>query len=104
MKLMCKCHGVSGACTLRTCWLAMQPFKTVGKYLKARYNGATQVMINQDGSSLIVANRNHKRPTRRDLVYLEKSPDYCSPDISIGKDQDIVDKVFNKFAIAVYIF
>ncbi|XP_063436959.1 protein Wnt-2b-A-like isoform X2 [Mytilus trossulus] len=84
MKLTCKCHGVSGACTIRTCWLAMQSFRYVGKYLRLKYNGATQVMIDQDGSGLIVANRNHKRPTRRDLVYLEDSPDYCETDIGIG--------------------
>lgn len=84
MKLTCKCHGVSGACTIRTCWLAMQSFKRVGEYLRLKYNGATQVMINQDGSGLIVHDRNHKRPTRRDLVYLEESPDYCTTDIEIG--------------------
>ena len=49
MKLTCKCHGVSGACTIRTCWLAMQSFRRVGEYLRLKYNGATQVMINQDG-------------------------------------------------------
>ncbi|KAJ8302362.1 hypothetical protein KUTeg_021349 [Tegillarca granosa] len=84
MKLECKCHGVSGACTIRTCWLAMQEFRRVGEYLKLKYNGATQVMMNQEGSSLIVANRNHKRPTRKDLVYLEHSPDYCINNLQIG--------------------
>lgn len=85
MKLECKCHGVSGACTIRTCWLAMQEFRRVGEYLKLKYNGATQVMMNQEGSSLIVANKNHKRPTRKDLVYLEHSPDYCINNLQIGK-------------------
>ncbi|PVD24362.1 hypothetical protein C0Q70_14843 [Pomacea canaliculata] len=83
-KLECKCHGVSGSCTVRTCWLAMQEFRRVGNYLKTKHNGATQVMINQDGSGLIVANQNHKRPTRSDLVYFEKSPDYCVNDPSVG--------------------
>ncbi|KAK6177361.1 hypothetical protein SNE40_015479 [Patella caerulea] len=83
-KLECKCHGVSGSCTIRTCWLAMQEFRRVGDYLKLKYNGATQIMINQAGTGLIVANRNHKRPTRSDLVYFETSPDYCIKDIEIG--------------------
>lgn len=84
MKLECKCHGVSGACTIRTCWLAMQDFRRVGHYLKTKYNGATQVMMNQAGTGLIVANKNHKRPTRSDLVYLEASPDYCQRNLQRG--------------------
>ncbi|XP_041348531.1 protein Wnt-2b-A-like [Gigantopelta aegis] len=83
-KLECKCHGVSGSCTIRTCWLAMQEFRRVGDYLKMKYNGATQVMMNQEGTGLIVANRNHKRFTRSDLVYFETSPDYCVHDTKIG--------------------
>jgi len=62
----------------------MQQFRRVGVYLKMRYNGATQVMMNQEGSGIIVANRNHKRPTRRDLVYLESSPDFCVNDSGMG--------------------
>ncbi|XP_064632962.1 protein Wnt-2b-like isoform X2 [Lineus longissimus] len=84
MKLQCKCHGVSGSCAIRTCWLAMMEFRRVGQYLKTKYNGATQVMMNQDGTGLIVANRNHKRPTRSDLVYFESSPDYCLKDPKTG--------------------
>ncbi|XP_067683611.1 protein Wnt-2b-A-like isoform X2 [Haliotis asinina] len=83
-KLECKCHGVSGSCAIRTCWLAMQDFRRVGDYLKTKYNGATQVMMNQEGTGLIVANKNHKRPTRSDLVYFEMSPDYCLRDLEIG--------------------
>ncbi|KAI0211050.1 Protein Wnt-2b [Lamellibrachia satsuma] len=77
MRMTCKCHGVSGSCTVRTCWLAMQHFRKVGDHLRRRYNGATQVMMNQDGARLVVANKNYKRPTRSDVVYLEASPDYC---------------------------
>ncbi len=43
-----------------------------------------QTMMNQEGTSLIVANKNHKKPTRSDLVYFEESPDYCVQDSEIG--------------------
>lgn len=88
MKLACKCHGVSGACTIRTCWQAMQPFRRVGEYLKRKYNGATHVMIDQGGSGIVVANHHFKKPTRKDLVYMEASPDYCVRDLSIGTQPD----------------
>ncbi|GFO44421.1 hypothetical protein PoB_007092600 [Plakobranchus ocellatus] len=84
-KLQCKCHGVSGSCTLRTCWLAMMEFRLVAAHLKMRYNGATQVMMTQKGDNLRVVDRNHKRPTRSDLVYLESSPDYCVQDPIVGR-------------------
>ena len=85
MKKECKCHGVSGSCTTRTCWNAMQEFRRVGDYLKMKYNGATQVMMKQSGKGLVVANKNHKGPTKSDLVYLENSPDYCLQDYTTGK-------------------
>ena len=63
----------------------MQQFRKVGTYLKLKYNGATQVMMNQEGTGMMVADRNHKKPTKRDLVYLEKSPDFCRVDTGMGE-------------------
>ncbi|XP_035677623.1 protein Wnt-2b-A-like isoform X1 [Branchiostoma floridae] len=84
MKMECKCHGVSGSCTLRTCWRAMAHFRKVTDYLKRRYDGAVEVTMNQDGTRLIVSDRNHKTPTKSDLVYFETSPDYCLADDDTG--------------------
>lgn len=63
----------------------MMEFRRVGDYLKNKYNGAVQVMMNQEGTGLIVANKDHKRPTRSDLVYFEASPDYCLRNLEIGE-------------------
>lgn len=57
----------------------------LGEYLKRKYNGATHVMIDQGGSGIVVANHHFKKPTRKDLVYMEASPDYCVQDLSIGE-------------------
>ncbi|XP_073471831.1 protein Wnt-2b [Aquarana catesbeiana] len=84
MKLECKCHGVSGSCTLRTCWRAMSDFRKTGDYLRRKYNGAIQVTMNQDGTSFTVANQDFRKPTKKDLVYFENSPDYCLMDKSAG--------------------
>ncbi|XP_059832438.1 protein Wnt-2 [Hypanus sabinus] len=84
LKLECKCHGVSGSCTLRTCWLAMADFQKTGSYLRRKYNGAIQVIMNQDGTGFTVADKNFKKPTKNDLVYFESSPDYCVMDREAG--------------------
>ncbi|ELW67346.1 Protein Wnt-9a [Tupaia chinensis] len=39
----CKCHGVSGSCTVRTCWRQLAPFHEVGKHLKHKYETALKV-------------------------------------------------------------
>ncbi|KFQ37306.1 Protein Wnt-2, partial [Merops nubicus] len=84
LKQECKCHGVSGSCTLRTCWLAMADFRKTGDYLWKKYNGAIQVVMNQDGTGFTVANKRFKKPTKNDLVYFESSPDYCIRDRDVG--------------------
>lgn len=84
MKLECKCHGVSGSCTLRTCWLAMSDFRKTGDYLRKKYNGAIEVTVNQDGAGFTVAHKDFRNATKNDLVYFENSPDYCLMDKSAG--------------------
>ncbi|KAF6778826.1 hypothetical protein AHF37_01419 [Paragonimus kellicotti] len=39
----CKCHGVSGACSMRTCWQRVNEFRRVGILLKAAYDEAVRV-------------------------------------------------------------
>nr|WCP86875.1 WNT 2-1 [Cyprinus carpio] len=84
MNLECKCHGVSGSCNVRTCWLAMADFRQTGDYLRKKYNSAIQVVMNQYGTSFTSAYRMFKRPTKNDLVYFEDSPDYCIWDHESG--------------------
>ncbi|MEQ2181895.1 Protein Wnt-2b [Goodea atripinnis] len=45
MNMECKCHGVSGSCTLRTCWMALSDFRKTGDYLRRKYNGAVEIVI-----------------------------------------------------------
>ena len=88
MKTECKCHGVSGSCAIRTCWLAMKDFRKVGDFLRTRFNAATKVTMDQRKTGLVVVDKNHKRPTRSDLVYFEASPDYCVNSAYTGRYQD----------------
>lgn len=63
----------------------MADFRKTGDYLWKKYNGAIQVVMNQDGTGFTVANKKFKKPTKNDLVYFESSPDYCIRDRDVGK-------------------
>lgn len=85
MTLECKCHGVSGSCSIRTCWLAMADFRRTSDHLRKKYNGAVQVAVNQYGTGFTAAHTRFKRPSKNDLVYSEDSPDYCIRDYESGE-------------------
>lgn len=86
MELVCKCHGVSGSCTVRVCWRRLQPFRIIGNVLTSKFDGATYVRAVQrrHKAALRPLKRNIKRPSKRDLVYLEESPDYCHRNETLG--------------------
>lgn len=83
MRLTCKCHGVSGSCSLVTCWKQLAPFREVGDHLKEKYDSATEVKLNRRGK-LQVRHRKFNVPTLEDLVYLHESPDYCVYNETLG--------------------
>lgn len=65
MRKECKCHGMSGSCTVKTCWMRLPNFRVVGDNLKDRFDGATRIQVsnsvrgNSGGSSDNVINNNH---------------------------------------------
>ncbi|GFQ86794.1 protein Wnt-2b [Trichonephila clavata] len=81
-RLQCKCHGVSGSCASRTCWKVQTDFGEVGRLLKKRYEGAVQVTVDNQNNLMPLEGR--KPFSKLDLVYFEHSPDYCTPNKSVG--------------------
>lgn len=97
MRQECKCHGMSGSCTVKTCWMRLPPFRLVGDNLKDRFDGASRVMVSNAGSlratggrksrynfQLKPYNPDHKPPGVKDLVYLEPSPLFCERNPRLG--------------------
>ncbi|XP_071527166.1 protein Wnt-7b-like isoform X2 [Panulirus ornatus] len=86
----CKCHGVSGSCTMKTCWRTLPPFTAVGRHLLRKYNKAKFVVVhrNRRRSSpflrLQKSQRRARQPRRSHLVYLQKSPNYCEMNPATG--------------------
>ncbi|XP_050704663.1 protein Wnt-2-like [Eriocheir sinensis] len=64
MRTECKCHGVSGSCTVKTCWKTLPPFTFIGKHLFHKYRKAKSVSVHKAWST---ASRGSKSafPTRR---------------------------------------
>jgi len=83
MKVTCKCHGLSGSCSLITCWQQLAPFRKVGDYLRDKYEGATRVKPTR-GGRLRLHRRNVKIPTANDLVFIKESPNYCHHNSTTG--------------------
>ncbi|CAH2281861.1 Wnt-9a [Pelobates cultripes] len=89
VKTTCKCHGVSGSCTVRTCWRQLSPFHEIGKQLKLKYEtslkvGSTTNEANEatgDGEiappKKPIAGHSDQIPRTTDLIYMEDSPNFC---------------------------
>ncbi|XP_046441680.1 protein Wnt-6-like [Daphnia pulex] len=84
MRTECKCHGLSGSCTLRTCWRKLPLFRDVATRLKEKFDGAAKVIPGNDGKTIIPEVASIKPPGREDLIYSEESPDFCNPDRVTG--------------------
>lgn len=113
MRTECKCHGLSGSCTLRTCWRKLPLFRDVATRLKEKFDGAAKVIPGKqftvirkskffmsfakcliyffcnhkqgnDGKTIIPEVASIKPPGREDLIYSEESPDFCNPDRVTG--------------------
>lgn len=42
MKKHCKCHGMSGSCTVKSCWMQMTSFSEIARQLRKRYDYAVR--------------------------------------------------------------
>ena len=104
--MKCRCHGVSGSCGVRTCWRALPNFREVGDTLKKKYESSVEIspkiptfdisttfdssrkaLPEADGKNILL--RREKRRRREpisdtELVYVEKSPNYCKKDLVKG--------------------
>ncbi|GAB6018701.1 Wnt10p [Chamberlinius hualienensis] len=110
VEVRCKCHGMSGSCELKTCWRSVTNFRRTGSILKERYRHAVLVAHANTGSGRNVlriasvslkkkrkkkkkediaatksvskskSNRGSSKPKNNDLVFLERSPNFCEAD------------------------
>ncbi|KAG5898711.1 hypothetical protein JTB14_020905 [Gonioctena quinquepunctata] len=72
MRKECKCHGMSGSCTVKTCWMRLPPFRAVGDLLKDRYDGASHITAANGGNS-----RSNNKPHSNRLPKNPKMNSVC---------------------------
>jgi len=84
LEIQCHCHGPSASCAARTCWQALPSFKKVGILLKRRYEKSALVRAAKVSSRygkrdayLTLTSGEYEKPSQRDLVYMDSSPNYC---------------------------
>ncbi|XP_050077932.1 protein Wnt-4 [Anopheles maculipalpis] len=76
----CKCHGVSGSCSMKTCWRRLGDFNTTAALLRTKYHLAIRKIPVNNKTSRRSASRDYRpRETIYDqLYYFETSPTFCS--------------------------
>ncbi|KAF6213686.1 hypothetical protein GE061_011408 [Apolygus lucorum] len=73
----CKCHGMSGSCTTKTCWRRVESFSKIGDRMKHRYNRALRVQMNSPRISFDTPETS--------MVFIDESPDYCKMNATTGE-------------------
>lgn len=68
MKDKCKCHGVSGSCSMKTCWKKMADFNSTATLLRQKYNQAIRKAPTQRTMRQAPASRMKKPKQRRKKV------------------------------------
>lgn len=83
-RINCKCHGVSGSCSIITCWQQLTSIKDVAEYLREKYDAATQVKMNSRKKLQVRDYHARTVPMGEDLVYIDSSPDFCRSSKQLG--------------------
>ncbi|XP_022914266.2 protein Wnt-1 [Onthophagus taurus] len=73
MRQECKCHGMSGSCTVKTCWMRLPPFRAIGDQLKDRFDGASRVMASNSAITRTGNEARSKRPKKESPNALQNS-------------------------------
>jgi len=88
MTTQCKCHGVSGSCSVKR---ALADLRTVARHIHRRYVRAVEVRWRRPPHSrghqrrlLPVAHTGRTNFSNDDLLFYTQSPDYCHPEPLLG--------------------
>uniref|UniRef100_A0A0N4ZQE6 Protein Wnt n=1 Tax=Parastrongyloides trichosuri TaxID=131310 RepID=A0A0N4ZQE6_PARTI len=81
VKQVCKCHGISGSCQTKTCWMSTPKIDEIGIKLKELMNNA-RIVKNINSRSLTV--KGGRSAIAKNLIYLEEFNNFCTQDNITG--------------------
>lgn len=87
ISMQCKCHGVSGSCSIKTCWKSLPSLQEVGKLLLESYTKANELALlhsSVNDKAIISETQRILRGRDNRLAFLTRSPDYCTRDDRLG--------------------
>lgn len=89
--ITCSCQGL---CSSNKCWRHLSPFKEITDELMRRYERATHVQPSASSNNkrgdpkapvkLRPVKRGVRKPRKKDLVFIDESPDFCNQDSRLG--------------------
>lgn len=100
MELACRCHGLSGSCSVKTCWRKLPTNYQIGDLIKKKYDNAVKVRVShddyrpatlyyQDTATLQIVS-----PSENRLVYLEEATDYCQHRVNFTRGRQCLPTAF----------
>lgn len=84
----CKCHGVSGSCSMKTCWRKLADFNTTASLLKVKYHEAIRKFPSNKSSRRAIPDWNFKNKVNHSVDYTACKINY---NISSGTNIDSID-------------
>jgi len=77
------CHGVSGSCSVKTCFKKVPDIEEIGRLLLSRYDIAKRVKKSNE-YELKPAEPSAPALTPSELAYCEFSPNFCQRNLTYG--------------------
>lgn len=78
----CICHGISGACSIKTCFKKVPDIEQLGTELLKKYDVAKNVKVRDD--KLHAAGNTVPELRKDELAYISFSPNFCKRDLKNG--------------------